>query len=426
MFRLPLRSRLMLILAWGSLSLSQAHAQEPLVLAPLIEVALANNPSLEVLQRRLDAIEAVIPTAGALDDPRLKFELSNVPLQSFNFASTPMSGKQLTLSQKLPYPGKRAAKERIVQQQAKVAKETYLDRKGELVQQVKQAYFRLAFLHRAIEITQKNEALMIDFIRIAKTKYSVGKGLQQDLLKAHVAQSDLKDQLIGLNQQRRRAEAQLNTVLNRPPQSPVGHPTPILQTAFYDSVESLQALLLAQRPQLKGLQEQAQRWLAVEDLARRQAQPDFDLSLGYRQRDLIASDPVKGRDFLSVGVTANLPIYKGRKQHQQRLEARLRRQAVQAEYETTKQQLFLQLQLLFIDQQAHRAQAELFKSVIIPQADQALSATLTGYQVGKVDFLNLLDSQITLFNHEIQYYHHLTAYETALAGIEAVVGKRLF
>jgi len=35
-------------------------------------------------------------------DPMLKFELSNVPLSKFDFDSTPMSGKQLMLSQKLP------------------------------------------------------------------------------------------------------------------------------------------------------------------------------------------------------------------------------------------------------------------------------------------------------------------------------------
>jgi len=67
-----------------------------------------------------------------------------------------------------------------------------------------------------------------------------------------------------------------------------------------DSIETLQALLVAERPRLKGLQEEAGRWAAAEDLARREARPDFNLSLGYRQRDFMAGDPVKGSDFLSL------------------------------------------------------------------------------------------------------------------------------
>ncbi len=402
-----------------------AAAQVELDLEGLIEAALANNPGLSVLRLDWAAEKARIPRAGALPDPTLKFELSNVPLSDFDFASSPMSGKQLMFSQKLPYWGKRAARERLAAHAAAAAEATYLDREGSIVNRVKQAYFSLAFLDRSIEITRKNEDLLKGFVRIAQTKYAVGKGLQQDVLKAQVSLSSLKDRQILLRQGRRHAEARLNTALNRLPQAPVGRPGALVQTPFDYRVEILQEMALEHRPQLRGVQENIHKWQVAEGLARREYRPDFDVSFGYRQRDF-ATDPVEGSDFLSLGVMLNLPIYKGSKQDQQVLEAQLRRKTAEAQYETMKQQIFLQIQQLHIDIQTHREEAALFRTAIIPQADQSLAATMAGYQVGKVDFLTLLDSQVKLFTFEIAYYHHLIEYEKSLAEVEAVVGKRLF
>lgn len=78
----------------------------PLELGVLIKEALAANPSLVVLQQRADAARGRVPQAGALADPRLKMDLSNAPLSDFDFASTPMSGRQVALAQRFPYWGK--------------------------------------------------------------------------------------------------------------------------------------------------------------------------------------------------------------------------------------------------------------------------------------------------------------------------------
>ena len=281
------------------------------------------------------------------------------------------------------------------------------------------------FLDRSIGITTKNEALLEDFIRIALTKYAVGKGLQQDVLKAQVSLSSLKGRLLMLQRQRRHAEAQLNTVLNRLPQKSVGRPQATRPTFFDYVVETLQEMALEHRPQLQGLREDIQKWQVAEDLARQQNQPDFDISFGYRQRDFVA-ESIGGSDFISLGVMMNLPIYQGRKQDQQVREARFRRKAAKAQYEVAKQQIFLEIQRLYIDAQTHQEEAVLFRTAIIPQAGQSLAAAMSGYQVDRVDFLTLLDSQVKLFGFEIAYNHHTSEREKALAGLEAVVGKRLF
>ena len=153
--------------------------------------------------------------------------------------------------------------------------------------------------------------------------------------------------------------------------------------------------------------------------------PDFDLSVGYRQRSF-ANDPVAGSDFISITVAATLPAYTGRKQDQRALEMRARRGAVEAEWEVGRQQIFLEIQKLTVDIAAYQEQSALFETAIIPQAEQSLKAAMAGYQVDKVDFLTLLNNQVSLLNIEIGYFEHRMAYEKSLAQVEAVVGARLF
>lgn len=403
-----------------------ASAQAPLDLRALIDEAVATNPSLDVLRNRMDSQRARIPQAGALVDPMLKFELSNVPLSDFDFASTPMSGKQLMLSQKLPYPGKRGIKERVAEHMTNEIEWAYQDRTGLIVNLVKQDYFNLAFIERSIEITKKNEQLLKDFVHIAEKKYEVGRGLQQDILKAQVTLSSLKDRLINLRRAQQKSKARLNTVLNRPPQTSIGKPSTLVPTFFSFEVDTLQTLTLANRPLLRGVQEKVQRWQAVERLAKLASRPDFDVSVGYRQRAFMPFDPVRGSDFLSVGVMLNLPIYQGSKQDQQVIEARARQREAVADYEAKKQQLYNEVQQLYIDVRAYQEEVVLFRTAIIPQAKQALDVAIVAYQVDKVDFLTLLSNQVALFNFEIDHFRYQIEYEKSLADLEAVVGKRLF
>jgi outer membrane protein TolC len=82
-----------------------------------------------------------------------------------------------------------------------------------------------------------------------------------------------------------------------------------------------------------------------------------------------------------------------------------------------------QISTAYGDYQQYKQQAELFKGGIIPQARQTVASMLAGYQVNKVDFLNLVRSQITLYNYETQYWMALSGANQALAQLTAVVGK---
>ena len=392
----------------------------------LIDSALTRNTGLKVLEHRLAAFEARVPQAGALEDPMLRLDLMNVPTSHLDFDSTPMSGKQLTVSQRIPLPGLLNAREQAAEYAAGAAREVLSDREGAIVNLVKQGYYALAFLDRAIEVTGKNRALFQDLIRIAQTKYVVGRGLQQDVLKAHVSLSALKDRLIRLKTERRLAQIRLNRVLNRPLRTTVDTPDEVRPESLDLSLEEIRRHAMAHRPLLKEIDQTISRWTAAEQAARRAGRPHLTFLLGYRQRAPVGSDPVEGSDFLSFGVGLNLPIFNGRKRDSQVAEARAQVRMGQAQKEDASREILFRVEEIYLEIEQHWREAELFRTAILPQAQQSLESAMTGYQVDKVDFLTLLNNQVSLFNFEIEYYRHVIQREKKLAELEAVVGKRLF
>ena len=392
----------------------------------LIDTALAKNTGLKVLEHRLAAFEAMVPRAGALDDPMLRLDLRNLPVSSLDFDSTPMSGKLLSVSQRFPLPGLLRARQQASEYTAGAAREVLADREIAVVNMVKQEYFALAFYGRAIEVTEKNRTLLEDLIRIAQKKYEVGSGLQQDVLKAHVSLSALRDRLIRLESGRLLALARLNRVLDRPLQTSVVAPRQVRPTLFEQSVQELQRQALAHRPQLKEIEQAISGWAATEQVARRSGWPDLTFHLGYMQRDAAGSDPVKGSDFLSFGVGMNLPVFNGRKRDSRVAEAQAHVRMGRARKEDASREILFLVERICLEIDQHWKEAELYRTAILPQAQQALESAMAAYQVDKVDFLTLLNNQVSLFDFEIEYYRHVIQREKKLAELESVVGKRLF
>lgn len=415
--------RAMIGLCLMGISFLPVRADE-LDLGVLIQEALKNNPNLSVLRARLTAFEAKVPQAGALEDPSFRFEVSNVPLSDFNLSSTPMSGNQFVISQKFSLPGKQRARERSAQFALDSVTWQLRDRELAIANAVKQPFFDLAYVIRAIAIMKKNRVLLQDLVRIARTKYAVGKGLQQDVLKAQVSLSALDTELIALRAKKQLAEARLNLVLNRSLQSPLDAPPDTIGlSGVLLMVDALQAQADKAYPSLKAMDQSILMWQAEVEVARRNVWPDMTVNLGYRQRLFMPNDPVKGSDFISVGIGMPLPVFGGRKQRQQIAEARANMREIEAQRAAERQQIHYEIQRLIIEARQHRESTELFRTAMLPQAEQSLASALSGYQVDKVDFLTLLNNQMMLLNFEMAYYRHVIEHEKRVADLEAAVGR---
>ena len=148
---------------------------------------------------------------------------------------------------------------------------------------------------------------MEDFAKIAETRYSVGEGIQQDVLKAHVEVSKMVDELIMLDQRKRALEAKLNALLNRPPETPMGKPEEVIFKKLPFTIEELQKMALEMNPTLKGMKKMIEAKEKAHALAKREYYPDFNFKFAYGQRD--NGPEMKRRDMLTGMVEMNIPIF---------------------------------------------------------------------------------------------------------------------
>jgi outer membrane protein TolC len=390
--------------------------ESELALSNIIQEVLGNNPELKAASEKWEAAKARIPQAKSLDDPQIGVEFEMVPHRTFELgnAETTMYG----VSQMIPFPGKLSLRGKVASKEADMAEQQYRAKKRQILAEMKSAYYELHFVHKSIGINEENKILLSDLSRIAQSKYSVGKVSQQDVLKAQVEVSKIINELIILRQEKETAEAKLNALLNRDIRSPLGKPQEFEVASFGSSIESLFAAAVENRPELKEAFYEVERSKLALSLARLEYAPDFMVE--YKQRQTNA-----GWDGWDGMVKVNVPLWFRTKQNYKVKEAMQDLASAESAYRGMKNGAFSQVRDLLAKVQAAERQVDLYKTGILPQAEQTFKASLAGYQTDKVDFLNLLDSQRMLLDFRLEYYRSTVDFQQRLAELEQAVGTDL-
>ena len=411
---------------------SQASAQKGdsghLTLDRAVQTALAANPHLAAVAARAEALQTVPSQARTLPDPVLGLNAMNLPVDSFNLHQEPMTQLQLTFSQMIPYPGKRQLMADAAGFEAEAGLAHVEDVRLELSGQVRAAWWRLFQHDRALEIVGQNTRLMRDVIQIAQARYEVGDGLQQDVLLAQLELSRLLEREMRLNGMRSRAETALGALLDRPAGRPIVLPPEPGNMVLPDipADEELVRAAVADRPALAAQQAMMGAARARLSLAELNLRPNLMVGAGYGVRQ--GDDPFRGGkrpNFLSLMFGVTVPLY---------AESKQRKAIEQQSHEVSRQEFSYDDALRSIraaiaghraDYESAREQVTLLESAIIPQAQHTAASMLAGYRVNEVDFLNVVNSQITLYNSQINYWDALGTAKAALAMLASSAGMEV-
>jgi outer membrane protein TolC len=407
--------------------LAQAQSQSPPSPLPLewcLEQAEDSNPAIAVDRESLEAALQRVEPAGSLEDPRLAYEASNVPRDDRDFDSTPLSGHQFDLRQKVPFPGLLSSREGAASAAAEAAEHSLSDRRLVTATVVEAAWAELGFAQRSLRITNANVDLVRDLTAIAEVKYSVGTGLQQDVLRAQVRLTSLLNERLQRQAAMSQAAARLAALLDLPLTVTFPPTAQLEDAAPLPSLEPLVAALDETSPALRSLSakvKQAGRLVRVAEL---EGYPDFDLGVGYRIRKRVAGDPADGDDFLRAGVTVRLPINRS-KWRAKAAEKRALLRREQARHRGLRAQLVANLRSAYADLVRADSEATLLRTGLVPQARQSLESSRSGYEVGRIDFLSLLDSQLRALDADLRHVRALADRRLAFAALEAAAGEKL-
>ncbi|MGE5444794.1 MAG: TolC family protein [Ignavibacteriales bacterium] len=415
--------RLIIVLILTTVSIGvDAFADEATTLKSIVEEAREKNPEILKARAEWEAATKRPSQAGSLPDPMVGVGWRNVSFDRITLTEDPNSMVTFSFSQEFPFPGKLSLREQVAKEEAQAQEKLYEATSRRVIADLKEAYYDWFLVDKSIEITLRNKDLLENFVNIAESRYKVGKGIQQDVIKAQVEVSRFIEQLKLLEERKGIVEARIRSILNRPPDSPLGKPEAVEKSPFTLSAEELFKLTQEKAPLLKSKENLIGRQEEALKLAKKEYYPDFALD---------ASPGVMGMNgggtqgVWEVTLGVKVPLYFWRKQRFGVQEAVSQLQAAREDYTSTNQFLFSNIKEQYLIAKTSENLMSLFQEGIIPQSSSSLESAIAGYQVGNIDFLTLLDNLVTLFNFQLDYYTNLTNYQKALARIEEIIDINL-
>ncbi len=390
-------------------------------LAKLVEEAGTHNPDIRAARHAWQASTQVPSQVSTLPDPQVVLQQFAVgsPRPFAGFSNSDFSYLGVGVSQEFPYPGKLRLRGEMASRDADLARHRLETVRRSVVEQLKAAYFQLAYIQRTLGILDRDDKLLEQIEKIAEARYRVGQGNQQDVLKAQLERTKLMREVEMHHQEMGTLEAQLKQVLNRPPDSPDVVTTELVETALPYNSDELLAMVRIQNPQVASEQEIVRRQGLQVELAHKDFYPDFNVQYMWQHT------AEQFRDYYMLTFGVKIPIWRSRRQRPELAQATEELNRSRREYEAQVQQTYFEVKDQFVRAGTAYRLLKIYREGLIPQATDTLDSGLAAYQVGREDFQTLLDSFIDVLNLDIEYWRTLADHETALARLEQLTGITL-
>ena len=383
----------------------------PMDLSALLERAETQNPDLQAARLRGEAAKAKAGYAGALDAPRVQGSLMDV---------FTLGGPSITLSQMLPGGSKRALMTDAAEREAATAEAEAAQQRLGLARDLRQAYYEHVYLTRARAIYQQTLEQVRNLRKIAESKYAVGAGLQQEPLRAQRELSKLLEQGLKLDADLESSRAWVNTLANRPAKAAISVPQDLPAQPPLPDSKDLLAKAEAHSPVLRAAQARVEAQEAMVSLARQErGTPDFEV--GVEAGRSMPGDMA----YLGGMVGINLPWFSPGRYDAKLKEAETSLAAAQAAYQGERNRLQGEIYRTLAELSRQERQVRLYGQGLLPQAKQALQAALAAYQVSKVDFDTVLESQTAIYQVQTDDARARADMHQTLAKLEALIGTAI-
>jgi len=397
---------------------AQETVQPSVPLEGLLQEAVANNRGLEAAREELQAARHRVPQSSALPDPVAGYAVMGPMLE------TPLGPQKdvYEFEQMIPFPGKLLERRKVALAEVDAASARLKQVERELVLNVSQTYYDLYAVDATIGAVEEILDLLKQFEAVAGSRYASRQGEQRDVAKAQAKVSETLQQLFVLRQQRQTLAAFLNALLARGSSQPLAGVVPPVLPKLELSLDQLLQQSRENRPELLEAAAMRGRQEHAHALAKYEYMPDISVGFQYtRIGGGMTSDPEDGRDAWMVPLKVTLPLWQNRiipavleaKRDLNASEANLREAENFAEYE---------IKNAYYRFTAGRQVVELYENALIPQAKLAFSSDQAGYEAGRTDVLNFLDSEEVYRNAKIAYYQALADALKNFAAIERAAG----
>jgi outer membrane protein, heavy metal efflux system len=388
-------------------------------LTTLVEEAQQNNPEIQAATHGAQAAVHAAKQAGTLPDTQIMVQHLSVgsPRPFAGYTNSDFAYIGLGAAQEFPWPGKRALRAQVAGAQADATGAQSGAVSRLVIEQVKKTYFKLAYLQATLDILLRDDKLLGEMEQVAESRYRVGQGNQQEVLKAQLQHTRILQEINLHHREQGQLQAVLKQLLGRAQESPDIVTEPLRERAFPAAASELLGQARQNNPEIKARERLVQRADLQTDLARKEFRPDFGLQYMYQNTDR------KFRDYYMLTFTITLPN-RGRRRAEL-AEATENRQSAAAELNAETQRRLAEVQDQYVIAKTSTEQLRIFREGLMPQAEATFRAAEAAYQANRQDFETLLSSFRDVLDFEEQYQKELSEHESALARLESLTGVTL-
>lgn len=383
-----------------------ASTLRPLTLAAAVQAALEFNPAIAAARREIEAAEGGLTQAGVYQNPTLSVDVED--LRSRSRTTT------MALSQPLELGGKRAARMSAAERALDAAKVAREAREIQLKADVTAAFLAALLSQERVRLAEASLDIARSGSLAASRRVQAGKVSPLEETRSKVAEANVRLELV-------QAQGELRTQMQE---------LRVLTTTAvpFDALNG-DALSLPSLPPIEALQGQAEeapamrqarletrRLAALADLELAKRTPDVTVSAGFQR----AQQDGRGSTIAVVGVSIPLPVFdtnRGNIVQALRLRDKSEDDARALELRLRADLSIARQRLAIASEEVNAVRAE-----ILPSAQVAFDAAAKGFELGKFQYLDVLDAQRTLLQARSQYLRSLGDAHRAVADVARVIG----
>ncbi len=328
-----------------------------------------------------------------------------------------------TVQQKFRFPVKYWLEGKAQKRIYESSQSQLLNTRLQLREQITTMYFNLYSIQKTIELTKANLQIVKDFSRVAEKKYASGKSSQSDSMKAHFELTQLEIDLLRLEQEEIRFQSMIKTLLSdgaaedlQLAQLNISKPS-VNKVSLTKFDQQLRNFVEDNSPVLKVQEKKLKAAKVKRSLAKWEFAPDF--SVQYQER--VSGLP---EDSKIVSFNATIPLWFW-KNSAESSHASAKANAEEYRYKDMSLKVIAKFKSLKARIEKTDRTLVIYKTTLMPQAEGAYRSTSSAYKAGKTSFLNLLDSERSLYKVKQDYYKSLAAFVKDITEMESLIGQSI-
>ncbi|OHD66193.1 MAG: hypothetical protein A2176_08110 [Spirochaetes bacterium RBG_13_51_14] len=407
-------------------------------IAELQRMALSENPRIKAMEAEMQAMKKRVPQSDALEDPKVKLGVNNLPAKSFSFTKEDMTSKEIGISQMIPL-GKLPYQKRIAVQEYERALVKLKAEKVEILHMLRMNYYELIYTGSSIKILEdiKKQIKLVIESEVAAAK--AGMGSITNVIKAKIEYAMIDEEIITLRQKRKEIEQNINYLVGSEADIKIDA---LSEPGFKEiPVESVKKEIFASNPELKlfslGVEISKNEIL----LKKSEYAPDLEIGLSYMQRQdgrrrnafdtmldmggattVYKSEKMKRDDMISAMVTLSIPFWFWKKNIPMVDEMKKKNESAKNLYQDKLNDMNARAETLLSQLVKWRDLYRLYHDRLIPQTKLALETSLARYRTSSVEFMPVIDTVRMLLRYEKDLIMAVKEYYASYSELNALMG----